>query len=231
MPLWRAAAPLLSVGVVTLIMGSVVLPGLDTAYLAEPGYGATELSRVRGLWSVITALAVAMVLALVLSRPPQLMQALNQGAESALLPLFNTASLVGFGAVIATLPGFDAFRQSLDGLAGDNVLISAALSSAALAGITGSASGGMSIALDVLGPSMVLQAAIQGVDPGLLHRVIAVATGGLDTLPHNGAVVTLLGICGMTHRQAYGDIFIVAVVVPTVACALIIALGMAFGSF
>jgi H+/gluconate symporter-like permease len=231
MPLWRAAAPILSVGVVTLIMGSVVLPGLDTAYLAEPGYGATELSRVRGLWSVITALAVAMVLALVLSRPPQLMQALNQGAESALLPLFNTASLVGFGAVIATLPGFDAFRQSLDGLAGDNVLISAALSSAALAGITGSASGGMSIALDVLGPSMVLQAAIQGVDPGLLHRVIAVATGGLDTLPHNGAVVTLLGICGMTHRQAYGDIFIVAVVVPTVACALIIALGMAFGSF
>ncbi len=159
------------------------------------------------------------------------MQALNQGAESALLPLFNTASLVGFGAVIATLPGFDAFRQSLDGLAGDNVLISAALSSAALAGITGSASGGMSIALDVLGPSMVLQAAIQGVDPGLLHRVIAVATGGLDTLPHNGAVVTLLGICGMTHRQAYGDIFIVAVVVPTVACALIIALGMASGVF
>jgi H+/gluconate symporter-like permease len=65
----------------------------------------------------------------------------------------------------------------------------------------------------------------------LLHRVIAVATGGLDTLPHNGAVVTLLGICGMTHRQAYGDIFMVAVVVPTIACALIIALGMAFGSF
>ncbi|MEQ9040299.1 MAG: GntP family permease [Silicimonas sp.] len=231
MPLWRASAPILSVGAVTLIMGSVVLPGLDTAYLAEPAYGATELSRVRGLWSVITALTVALVLALILSRPPQLMQTLNQGAESALLPLFNTASLVGFGAVIATLPGFDVFRQSLDGLAGGNVLISAALSSAALAGITGSASGGMSIALDVLGPSMITQAAIQGVDPALLHRVVAVATGGLDTLPHNGAVVTLLGICGMTHRQAYVDIFVVAVVVPTVACALIIALGMTFGSF
>lgn len=231
MPLWRASAPILSVGAVTLFMGSVVLPGLDTAYLAEPAYGATELSRVRGLWSVITALSVALVLALILSRPPQLIHTLNQGAESALLPLFNTASLVGFGAVIATLPGFDVFRQSLDGLAGGNVLISAALSSAALAGITGSASGGMSIALDVLGPSMITQAATQGVDPALLHRVIAVATGGLDTLPHNGAVVTLLGICGMTHRQAYGDIFIVAVVVPTIACALLIALGMAFGSF
>jgi len=231
MPLWRAAAPILSVGVVTLVMGSVVLPVLDTGYLADPGYGATDLSRVLGLWSVITALSVALVLALILSRPPQLVETLNQGAESALLPLFNTASLVGFGAVIATLPGFDVFRQSLDGLADGDVVISAALSSAALAGITGSASGGMSIALDVLGPSMMAQAAIQGVDPALLHRVIAVATGGLDTLPHNGAVVTLLGICGMTHRQAYGDIFVVAVVVPTVACALIVVLGMTFGSF
>jgi H+/gluconate symporter-like permease len=231
MPLWRASAPILSVAIVTLVMGSIVLPVLDTAYLADPDYGATDLSRVLGLWSVITALTVALVLALILSRPPHLMAILNQGAESALLPLFNTASLVGFGAVIATLPGFDVLRQSLDGLAGGNVLISAALSSAALAGITGSASGGMSIALDVLGPSMMAQAAVQGVDPALLHRVIAVATGGLDTLPHNGAVVTLLGICGMTHRQAYGDIFVVAVVVPSVACALIMTLGMAFGSF
>lgn len=231
MPLWRASAPILSVGVVTLVMGSVVLPMLDTGYLADPDYDGTDLSRVLGLWSVITALAVALVLALILSRPPQLMETLNQGAESALLPLFNTASLVGFGAVIATLPGFDVFRQSLESLAGGNVLFSAALSSAALAGITGSASGGMSIALDVLGPSILAQAALQGVDPALLHRVIAVATGGLDTLPHNGAVVTLLGICGMTHRQAYGDIFVVAVVVPTVACALIVMFGMTFGSF
>jgi len=75
------------------------------------------------------------------------------------------------------------------------------------------------------------QAAAQAIDPSLLHRVVAVATGGLDTLPHNGAVITLLGICGMTHRQAYGDIFVVAVLVPTIACVLIIGLGMAFGSF
>ncbi|MFN4130836.1 MAG: GntP family permease, partial [Paracoccaceae bacterium] len=231
LPLWVALAPILSVGVVTLLMGSVILPALDTGYLAEALYGATDLARVKGLWSVITALAFALALALILSRPPQVMQVVNTGAESALLPLFNTASLVGFGAVIATLPGFEVLRSSLEGLSGGDVLISAALSSGALAGITGSASGGMSIALDVLGPSLVAQAATQGVDTDLLHRVVAVATGGLDTLPHNGAVITLLGICGMTHRQAYGDIFAVAVVIPTLACALIIALGMAFGSF
>ena len=230
LPLWVAVVPILSVGVVTLGMG-LWLPGLDTAYLALPLYGETALPRVAGLWSVIAALSVALGLALALNRPPHLMEVLNRGAESALLPLFNTASLVGFGAIIASLPGFEALRQSLDGLSGGHVVVSAALSSGALAGITGSASGGMSIALDALGPSLVQQAAAQGVDPALLHRVVSVATGGLDTLPHNGAVITLLGICGMTHRQAYGDIFMVAVVAPTVACAVIIALGIAFGGF
>lgn len=231
LPLWVALVPILSVGIVTLAMGILVLPTLETGYLALPLYGATDLPRVAGLWSVITALTVALVLALTLSRPPQLMKTLNQGAESALLPLFNTASLVGFGAVIASLPGFEVLRQSLEGMAGGHVVVSAALSSGALAGITGSASGGMSIALDALGASLVEQATTQGIDLALLHRVIAVATGGLDTLPHNGAVITLLGICGMTHRQAYRDIFVVAVLAPTVACVVIIALGIAFGSF
>lgn len=101
------------------------------------------------------------------------------------------------------------------------------MSSGALAGITGSASGGMSIALDVLGPAL----GAQGVNPALLHRAVTVATGGLDTLPHNGAVITLLGICGMTHRQAFGDIFAVAVLGPVVACAPIMGLGIGLGSF
>lgn len=231
LPLWAALAPILSVGVVTLAMGQIVLPVLQTGYLGLPEYGMTDLARVGGLWSVITALTVALALALALNRPPRLMHVLNEGAESALLPLFNTASLVGFGAVIATLPGFEVLRQGLDGLSGGNVVVTAALSSGTLAGITGSASGGMSIALDVLGPDLMAQAVAQNVDPALLHRVVSVATGGLDTLPHNGAVITLLGICGMTHRQAYGDIFVVAVLVPTVACALIMALGMTFGAF
>ena len=231
LPLWVALAPILSVGIVTLAMGTLVLPTLETGYLALPLYGATDLPRLAGLWSVIAALTVALVLALTLSRPSRLKETLNRGAESALLPLFNTASLVGFGAVIASLPGFEVLRQGLDGMAGGHVVVSAALSSGALAGITGSASGGMSIALDALGASLVQQATEQGVDLALLHRVVSVATGGLDTLPHNGAVITLLGICGMTHRQAYGDIFVVAVLAPTVACAVIIALGIAFGSF
>jgi H+/gluconate symporter-like permease len=231
MPLWAAVLPIVSVLVVTLLMGQVILPMVDTSYLAGPAYGATDLARVIGIWSVITALAAGLGLAALLHPPARQIKVWNSGAEAALLPLFNTASLVGFGAIIASLPGFDVLRSALEGVTGGNVLVSAAVSSGVLAGITGSASGGMSIALDVLGASLMAQAALQGVDPALLHRVVALATGGLDTLPHNGAVVTLLGICAMTHRQAYGDIFAVAVVVPLIACAVVIALGSLFGTF
>ncbi|QYK42441.1 MAG: GntP family permease [Paracoccaceae bacterium] len=229
-PVWRAALPILSVAVLTLAVG-MILPRIDTAYLAEPAFGVTSLSRVAGLWSVLVALTGAILLALLLAPPPQPMASLNRGAEASLLPLFNTASLVGFGAVAAALPGFAAVRGALDALAGGDVVVQAALATGALAGITGSASGGMSIALDAIGADLMEQARTQGVDPALLHRVVAVATGGLDTLPHNGAVITLLGICGMTHGRAYGDIFAVAVVGPLLACGVIVMLGAVFGAF
>jgi H+/gluconate symporter-like permease len=97
--------------------------------------------------------------------------------------------------------------------------------------MTGSASGGMSIALATLGDTYLQMGQDAGIAPALLHRVTAVATGGLDALPHNGAVITLLTICGLTHRDAYGDIAVVAVVIPILALILLIVLGTAFGSF
>ncbi|MEM8754196.1 MAG: GntP family permease, partial [Pseudomonadota bacterium] len=104
-------------------------------------------------------------------------------------------------------------------------------SASILAGLTGSASGGMSIALDTLGARYLDQALAEGVDPSALHRIVALATGGLDALPHNGAVVTLLGIGGLTHREAYGPIFVVAVVVPVAALGAALVLATWFGSF
>lgn len=97
--------------------------------------------------------------------------------------------------------------------------------------ITGSASGGMSIALQTLGAEYLALAETAGIAPDLLHRVTTVATGGLDSLPHNGAVVTLLSICGLSHRQAYKDIFMVAVLFPILALILLVTLGSLFGSF
>jgi H+/gluconate symporter-like permease len=100
-----------------------------------------------------------------------------------------------------------------------------------MAGITGSASGGLGIALAALGESYVALAQAAGIGPELLHRVVVIASGGLDTLPHNGAVITLLGICGLTHRDSYADIFVVSVVVPVLTLVLVLTGGTLLGSF
>ena len=100
-----------------------------------------------------------------------------------------------------------------------------------LAALTGSASGGMTIALDALGATYMRLAAAKGIDPALMHRVAVIGSGTLDSLPHNGAVVTLLAVCGTTHRESYLDIVMVAIASAVLALVVVIALGSAFGSF
>jgi len=226
-----AAAPIALVVALNYLMAEAVLPRLDTTYLAQALYGATELGAVRGVWSVIVALTAAIVLLLVLGRRQLtgLRETLDAGATASLAPIFNTASQVGYGAVVASLPGFALVRDSVLGIAPGNLLVSLSISVNVLAGITGSASGGMSIALQALGAEYLEMARVAGIAPEVLHRVTAIATGGLDTLPHNGAVITLLAICGLTHRQSYLDILMVAVLAPLAALVVVVVLGGVFG--
>lgn len=113
----------------------------------------------------------------------------------------------------------------------ENPVVSTAVSTTVLAGITASASGGMSIALGALGADLKAAAIADDVSLELMHRVTSVASGGLDTLPHSGALITLLLICGLTHRQAYKDIAVITIVMPLIAVTAIIILGILFGSF
>jgi H+/gluconate symporter-like permease len=228
-----AAAPLVTVIAINLAFTSIVIPIMDTGYLARPEYGATTIDSVRGIWSIIAALVISIALMIVLnwSRLSGLKATLEAGANASLLPIFNTASLVGFGSVVASLSAFALLRESLIDIGGENVLISLAISVSILAGITGSASGGMSIALTTLGGVYTEMAQAAGISPDLMHRVTSVATGGLDALPHNGAVITLLAICGLTHREAYLDIAVVALLVPIISLVVLIILGTLFGSF
>ncbi|MFO7758735.1 MAG: GntP family permease [Roseovarius sp.] len=229
-----AALPLGMVIALNLSFTFLIIPSLDTSYLAHPDYGATDVDTLRGVWSIIAALTLSslVLVALNLGRlRATLGDTLDHGAADSLKPIFNTASLVGFGAVIASLSAFALIRDWVVTVGGDNPLISLAVGTSLLAGMTGSASGGMSIALATLGDTYLQMGQDAGLAPALLHRVTAVATGGLDALPHNGAVITLLTICGLTHREAYGDIAVVAVVIPILALILLIVLGTAFGSF
>ncbi|WP_299736214.1 GntP family permease [uncultured Roseobacter sp.] len=230
--LWLTLLPILTVFAMNWLLAEKAFPRLDLGYLADPSWGGVVPSRVIGVWALIGALMLAILLLLALSwrRLANPRQTLSDGSQDALLPLFNTAMLVGFGAVVAALPAFTAVNALTDEIPG-SPLIGLAASASLLAGITGSASGGMSIALDALGARYLEIALAEGIDPEALHRVVALATGGLDALPHNGAVVTLLGIAGLTHKEAYGPIFVVSVAIPVVALAVTLALASWLGAF
>jgi H+/gluconate symporter-like permease len=227
-PFVLAALPLVTVVSVNLIMSFWVLPKIDASFLSEELWGATSLAAVGGVWSVIVALAVAIavLIATNFNRLPTLRATMDAGANAAVLPIISVASLVGFGAVVASLPAFEAVKTWVLGIEG-GPLVSLAVATNILAALTGSASGGLTIALDALGPTYMQT----GLDPGLMHRVAVIGAGTLDSLPHNGAVVTLLAVCGSKHRDSYGDIVMAAIVGPIIALAAVIALGSTLGSF
>jgi H+/gluconate symporter-like permease len=227
-----AALPLVAVVCINLAMSLFVLPRLDVSFLAEERWGSTSLSAVGGVWAVVVALAAAIVMLISVNygRLPALRESLGAGANASVLPALSVASLVGFGAVVAALPGFALVRDWVMSIEG-GPLVSLAVSTNMLAALTGSASGGLTIALDALGGAYMRIAAEQGIDPAVMHRVAVIGAGTLDSLPHNGAVVTLLAICRSTHRKSYLDILMVAIVGALIALAVVIALGSAFGSF
>jgi H+/gluconate symporter-like permease len=155
---------------------------------------------------------------------------MDAGANAAVLPVLSVASLVGFGAVVAAMPAFGLVRDWVLGIGG-GPLVSLAVATTILAALTGSASGGLTIALEALGPTYMALAAEQGIDPGLLHRIAVIGAGTLDILPHNGAVITLLAVCGCTHKESYLDIVMVAIVGSIAALVTVIVLGSLVGSF
>ncbi|GAC1034817.1 GntP family permease [Pseudomonas sp. No.21] len=230
---WLALLPILLVIVLNFLMAKLVLPNLDTSYLAKPEFGGLQDAKsVIGIWSIIVALGAAVLLLIGLHwrRWVDLKQSLNDGTFGSMLPILNTASEVGYGTVIASLAGFVVIRDLVLSVPG-NPLVSEAVAVNILAGITGSASGGMSIALKTLGAQYLEMANAAGISPELLHRVAAMASGCMDTLPHNGAVISLLAICKLTHRDSYRFIFMNTVIFPLAALVVVITLGSLFGSF
>jgi len=213
--------PIILVLVVNFILGKYVFGVMDGAFLKN--FGGIKLSAVQGIWSLISALVIAIVIGLILfwKNLESVVKTVNKGALGSLLAIANTSSEVGYGNVIKTLAGFAILQAGILAIPG-TPLISLAASTSILAGITGSASGGMSIALGILGETYMQKAQVLGINPQVLHRIAAIACGGLDSLPHNGAVITLLGITGMTHKQSYADIGMCTVVIPTIAVVVCI---------
>ncbi len=231
-----AFIPLLAVLVLNFILTKVI-GGWDQSIIQDPTFTKLALaSKVIPVatWALIIALVCGILLAIILSAKQfklrgNLMLALNAGTIGSLLAIMNTASEVGYGNIISSLPGFRSVRDFLMSVDPGTPLISEAIMVNLLAGITGSASGGMSIALETMGQRYLEWALQAGINPELLHRVAAMSSGGFDTMPHNGAVITLLAICGMTHKESYPDIGMVSLVIPVGTTFAMIIVGSIFG--
>ncbi len=212
-----AIAPLLLVGVLNLLFTHWIPQWYGASHeLTLPGLAkpvVTEVGKITAIWAVQAALLSGIVLVLVCGYRNirgRLAEGSRTAVGGAILAAMNTASEYGFGAVIAALPGFLVLSKALAAI--PNPLLNEAISVTVLAGITGSASGGMSIALAAMSETFVAAAHAANIPLEVLHRVAAMASGGMDTLPHNGAVITLLAITGLSHRQAYGGIFAITVI-------------------
>ncbi|MBY4595141.1 GntP family permease [bacterium BD-1] len=230
-----ALLPLLLVGVTNKVY-TLLIPRLygDShsfvpSVIGDPAPVVQEVSKVAAIWAVEAALLTGIVAVVLLgwkSVSAHFSQSTQPAIGGALLASMNTASEYGFGAVIAALPGFLVVANALGSI--PNPLVNEAITVTALAGITGSASGGMSIALAAMADTFIANANAAGIPMEVLHRVAAMASGGMDTLPHNGAVITLLAVTGLTHRQAYKDIFAITLV-KTMAVFFIIGVFYATG--
>lgn len=190
---------------------------LGTTFMLHDDYGSAALIAALMAGCIATWLINIRFL-------PSPGMALSAGAIGALIAIGNTAAVVGFGSVAKVSPAFDIAVQFVTSIPG-NELIGAAIAVSIIAALTGSASGGQSIALPVLAPQYLEL----GVDPDALHRVVAISSGALDSLPHNGYVVTTIrAICGETHRAAYWPLGALTVVIPLIGTALAIVLLLMF---
>src|SRR6185312_2924583 len=212
-PFAIAVLPLVVVICTNFLMSLVILPRLDFSFLAQEVWGETTIGAVAGVWSVVIALATATLTVIVLNfrRFPALRESLDAGAAYSVMPILMIGSLVGFGAVIAALPAFADVRDALLAVGG-GPLISLTIAVNALAALTGTASGGMAIVLNILGDTFLGLAAEHGINPELMHRVTTIGAGTLDALPHNGTVLLLLQISGLTHRESYLDMVMTVIV-------------------
>ncbi|MDS2174110.1 GntP family permease [Nesterenkonia sp. CL21] len=224
--------PLLAVVLVNFSCTLLIFPALEWSSLEDERFGGITLDDRAGLWAVMVAIlsGIIVLVALNYQHAATIKDSIVDGMKGSLLPAFSVASEVAYGAVIASLAAFALIRDSVLDV-GFNALWTSVIANNVTAGITGSSSGGMTIALNALGAELQDQAATEGISMEAMHRLTVMAAGGLDSLPHSGAVITILLVCGLTHRQSYRDLGVVTIVLPLSVTVGLVTLVTAVGTF
>lgn len=217
-----AVFPILIVFAANLFFSKIYYPRANGDYLEKYGL---KLSSVSGTWSVIISLILGSLFLLIFNFKylKSLRDTLDIAVKNSFVPLLNSSAIVGYGSVIKSLAVFTALQNIVLGIS-TNPIISEAVSVNIICGLTASASGGLGITLDALSATYIEMADSLGIPLEVLHRIASLSCGGLDTLPHNGAVITTLAICGLTHKESYKDIFVTSVLIPIFTTAVIVLL-------
>ncbi|MCL6570554.1 MAG: GntP family permease [Bacillus sp. (in: Bacteria)] len=228
-----AFVPLILVGVTNKVFITFIPKwypdGFDFAAIGLNAF-TVDVTAVAAIWAIEMALVVGIISSLAFDWKRvtvNFKEGINLSITGALLATMNTGAEYGFGGVISSLPGF---AKISDGISSTftNPLVNGAVTTSTLAGITGSASGGMGIALGAMADKYNQAITAANIPPEVMHRVVSMASGGMDTLPHNGAVITLLAVTGLTHKQSYRDIFAITII-KTLAVFVIIGIYSLFG--
>ena len=226
-PHWALACLPLVVVLCTIIVPRVIKMSLDESSLAGAGT-AMDLLRFANsqpvVWPSIALLSgTVLALALFPIVRRQALQVLGRGTNDSIMPLINTAAVIGFGGVVTQTVGFERFI-SLMIESELPPLLSMFTSVSLVSAITGSASGGLQIFMQTMAPAYLEM----GIEPGTLHRIATMASGGFDSLPHCGAVVAMLSITGLTHKEAYRDVGVITVVIPVLSTLVVMAVAALF---
>ena len=218
----KSILPIVIIFITNLFFSRIYYENIDGAYLSKFN---TKLSNVSGTWSVIIAIVLADVFILLTNfkKIKNIKSVLDIGVTNSFKPLLNSSAIVGYGSVIKSLAIFSVIQSFIFGIS-SNPIISEALSVNLICGLTASASGGLEISLNALAPTYLHMSQALNIPPEILHRIASLSSGGLDTLPHNGAVITTLAICGLTHKEAYKDIFVTSVVIPIFVTSIVVIL-------
>ena len=231
---WLALLPIVLVIVLNFILSKYVIPAFDTSYLATAKFHHTDLKKVLAIWAIIGAMAIAIAFLVVTmlgrGQAAKLRDAFNKGTIGSLLPMANTASEVGYGTVIAALASFAIVREALKNVA-SNPVVSLWIVVTVLSAMTGSASGGMSLTLGAMGDYYASAAQAAHINPEIMRRISSMGSAAMDLLPHNGAVITLFSICGLTHKESYFDLFVVGSLTAFAASLLVLGLYLTVGVF
>jgi H+/gluconate symporter-like permease len=227
-PSWQLAAVPLALVLLTILLPRVISMVIGSEGVMRDGrpYELLRFANSQPLvWPSIALFAGTVLASLLFASVRRSALTLaGHGVQDSIMPLINTAAVIGFGGVVTHTEGFGQFtRLMLE--SGLPPLLSMFGSVSLVSAITGSASGGLQIFMQTMASDYLAM----GIEPGVLHRIATMASGGFDSLPHCGAIVAMLTITGLTHKEAYRDVGIVTVVIPVAATLVAIAAAAVAG--